>query len=188
MVTDYLEGALPPEQHRLVEEHLADCPPCRLYLQQIEADHPRAAHRRAGRSQSGRLAAAAYGLSRTGLTACRLRRDAPTPTVTPFRRFGSDVSRLAGGISRVGPAHDRRTGASGSHRRVGTPSRRRAPRTRSRTGASSPIRPAQGSEPTGGSTAPTATPRPVATCWIVEDSVLASVIGRARGRRTASEL
>jgi len=36
MVTDYLEGALPSEQHRLVEEHLADCPPCRLHLQQIE--------------------------------------------------------------------------------------------------------------------------------------------------------
>jgi predicted anti-sigma-YlaC factor YlaD len=36
MVTDYVEGALSPEQHRLVEEHLADCEPCRRYLQQIE--------------------------------------------------------------------------------------------------------------------------------------------------------
>jgi predicted anti-sigma-YlaC factor YlaD len=36
LVTDYLEGALSPENHHLVEEHLADCPACRLYVQQIE--------------------------------------------------------------------------------------------------------------------------------------------------------
>jgi predicted anti-sigma-YlaC factor YlaD len=36
-VTDYLEGALPDETRRLVEEHLADCPPCRLYMDQIRS-------------------------------------------------------------------------------------------------------------------------------------------------------
>jgi predicted anti-sigma-YlaC factor YlaD len=35
-VTDYLEGALGSERQRLFEEHLADCPPCTLYLQQIQ--------------------------------------------------------------------------------------------------------------------------------------------------------
>lgn len=34
-VTDYLEQALPEETHRLVDEHLADCPPCRRYIDQI---------------------------------------------------------------------------------------------------------------------------------------------------------
>jgi predicted anti-sigma-YlaC factor YlaD len=34
-VTDYLEDALPAETRRLIDEHLADCPPCRRYLDQI---------------------------------------------------------------------------------------------------------------------------------------------------------
>ncbi len=34
-VTDYLEGALDAERHRLFVEHLADCPHCVLYLEQI---------------------------------------------------------------------------------------------------------------------------------------------------------
>ncbi len=35
LVTDYLEGVLPaPEQARL-EDHLADCPGCRAYLEQM---------------------------------------------------------------------------------------------------------------------------------------------------------
>lgn len=34
-VTDYLEGALPDETRQLVDQHLADCPPCQRYLDQI---------------------------------------------------------------------------------------------------------------------------------------------------------
>ena len=34
-VTDYLEGELGDEARRLVDEHLADCPPCQRYLDQI---------------------------------------------------------------------------------------------------------------------------------------------------------
>jgi anti-sigma factor RsiW len=35
MVTDYLEDALEPDQRLLFEEHLADCPPCTRYVEQI---------------------------------------------------------------------------------------------------------------------------------------------------------
>lgn len=35
LVTDYLEGALPPELHAAADRHLADCPHCREYLQQM---------------------------------------------------------------------------------------------------------------------------------------------------------
>ena len=35
LVTDYLEGALPPADHRRFEAHLADCPHCTEYLAQI---------------------------------------------------------------------------------------------------------------------------------------------------------
>jgi anti-sigma factor RsiW len=35
MVTDYLEGALDPERARLFEEHLAECPSCDRYVEQI---------------------------------------------------------------------------------------------------------------------------------------------------------
>jgi anti-sigma factor RsiW len=35
MVTDYLEGALPPRLHKAVTEHLAACPQCREYLEQM---------------------------------------------------------------------------------------------------------------------------------------------------------
>jgi predicted anti-sigma-YlaC factor YlaD len=35
MVTDYLEGVMSAEQQRLVDEHLADCPPCTQYFEQI---------------------------------------------------------------------------------------------------------------------------------------------------------
>jgi anti-sigma factor RsiW len=36
MVTQYLDDALDADQRRSFEEHLADCPPCRLYLEQME--------------------------------------------------------------------------------------------------------------------------------------------------------
>jgi anti-sigma factor RsiW len=36
MVTDYLEGVLEPDQRQLFEEHLADCPPCSRYVEQIQ--------------------------------------------------------------------------------------------------------------------------------------------------------
>ncbi len=35
MVTDYLENALPPADHRRLEHHLADCPHCTEYLAQM---------------------------------------------------------------------------------------------------------------------------------------------------------
>ncbi|MGH9225964.1 MAG: anti-sigma factor family protein [Acidimicrobiales bacterium] len=35
MVTDYLEGALPPRLQQAAERHLADCPHCREYLEQM---------------------------------------------------------------------------------------------------------------------------------------------------------
>lgn len=34
-MTDYLEGALSPRDHRRVEAHLADCPHCSEYLSQM---------------------------------------------------------------------------------------------------------------------------------------------------------
>ena len=36
LVTDYLEGALPPERTRDVEEHLSDCVDCLRYLDQMQ--------------------------------------------------------------------------------------------------------------------------------------------------------
>jgi anti-sigma factor RsiW len=35
LVTEHLEGALPPDLERAVEEHLALCDPCVEYLEQI---------------------------------------------------------------------------------------------------------------------------------------------------------
>lgn len=35
LVTDYFEGALPLEERRRFEEHIAVCPPCRAHLQQM---------------------------------------------------------------------------------------------------------------------------------------------------------
>ncbi len=35
MVTDYLEGALPRALHEAADRHLADCPHCREYLEQM---------------------------------------------------------------------------------------------------------------------------------------------------------
>ncbi len=35
LVTDYLEGALPPSQRARFESHLDDCDDCPLYLDQI---------------------------------------------------------------------------------------------------------------------------------------------------------
>jgi predicted anti-sigma-YlaC factor YlaD len=35
LVTDYLEGVLPPAERRRFEEHLAGCQGCRDYLQQM---------------------------------------------------------------------------------------------------------------------------------------------------------
>jgi anti-sigma factor RsiW len=35
MVTDYLEGVLPPRLQAAVARHLADCPHCREYLEQM---------------------------------------------------------------------------------------------------------------------------------------------------------
>src|SRR5436309_16090479 len=38
VVTDYLEGALPPAEVARFEEHLADCPHCRVYLAQMRLE------------------------------------------------------------------------------------------------------------------------------------------------------
>ena len=35
LVTDYLEGALPPEERAAFEQHLAACDGCGIYLQQM---------------------------------------------------------------------------------------------------------------------------------------------------------
>ena len=35
LVSDYLDGELDPETRRRVSEHLALCPPCRLYVEQV---------------------------------------------------------------------------------------------------------------------------------------------------------
>ncbi len=35
MITDYIEDAFPHDQRRVIEEHLADCPPCKRYVDQI---------------------------------------------------------------------------------------------------------------------------------------------------------
>ena len=35
LVTDYLEGALSPDDHRTVEEHLAGCDGCTTYVDQM---------------------------------------------------------------------------------------------------------------------------------------------------------
>lgn len=37
LLTDYLEGVLPPDEVAAVEAHLALCPPCRAYLEQMRA-------------------------------------------------------------------------------------------------------------------------------------------------------
>jgi anti-sigma factor RsiW len=37
LVTDYLEGALPPEQRARLDEHLALCDGCTAYLEQMQA-------------------------------------------------------------------------------------------------------------------------------------------------------
>lgn len=37
VITDYLEGALPPEDRARLEAHLAECAPCRRYLDQFRA-------------------------------------------------------------------------------------------------------------------------------------------------------
>ncbi len=35
LVTDYIEGALPPAEVARFDTHLADCPHCRVYLDQM---------------------------------------------------------------------------------------------------------------------------------------------------------
>ena len=35
LLTDYLEGAVPPDEAAAVEAHLAQCPGCRRYLDQM---------------------------------------------------------------------------------------------------------------------------------------------------------
>ena len=37
LVTDYLEGALAPEEHARFEAHLAECPGCDRYVEQMRA-------------------------------------------------------------------------------------------------------------------------------------------------------
>lgn len=37
LVTEYFEGALPQDDRRRFERHLAACPPCRVYILQLRA-------------------------------------------------------------------------------------------------------------------------------------------------------
>ena len=50
LVSDYLEGELDPETSRRVEAHLALCPPCLVYVEQV-----RDTARRLGRLPAGGL-------------------------------------------------------------------------------------------------------------------------------------
>ncbi|HEX8034897.1 MAG TPA: zf-HC2 domain-containing protein [Ktedonobacterales bacterium] len=36
LVTAYRDGALSPVEHQRFEEHVADCPPCERYVEQID--------------------------------------------------------------------------------------------------------------------------------------------------------
>jgi anti-sigma factor RsiW len=51
VLTDYLEGALPAQDVRRLEAHLADCPPCQTYIEQM-----RLTLRAVGRLSSDELA------------------------------------------------------------------------------------------------------------------------------------
>ncbi len=35
LITDFIEGHLPPEEHARLEYHLAQCEPCNAYLEQM---------------------------------------------------------------------------------------------------------------------------------------------------------
>lgn len=37
LLTEYLEGVLPDDEVAAIEAHLALCPPCRVYLEQMRA-------------------------------------------------------------------------------------------------------------------------------------------------------
>jgi anti-sigma factor RsiW len=37
LVTEYFEGTLPPEDRERFETHVADCPGCEIYLEQMRA-------------------------------------------------------------------------------------------------------------------------------------------------------
>jgi anti-sigma factor RsiW len=37
LLTDYLEGVLPPDEVAAVDAHLEKCPPCQIYLAQMRA-------------------------------------------------------------------------------------------------------------------------------------------------------
>jgi anti-sigma factor RsiW len=37
LVTDYFEGALAPEERERFDTHVADCPGCEIYLEQMRA-------------------------------------------------------------------------------------------------------------------------------------------------------
>jgi predicted anti-sigma-YlaC factor YlaD len=54
LVTDYLDGALPPEARARFDEHLGECPGCRDYLEQM-----RVTVRLSGRLAEERVAPAA---------------------------------------------------------------------------------------------------------------------------------
>ena len=55
-ITDYLEGALPAEERAALDEHLAVCPDCRTYLEQM-----RQTIRLAGRITEASIPAAGRG-------------------------------------------------------------------------------------------------------------------------------
>ena len=35
LITDFIEGQMPPEEHARLEYHLAQCEPCNAYLEQM---------------------------------------------------------------------------------------------------------------------------------------------------------
>jgi anti-sigma factor RsiW len=66
LVTDYLEGAMPAAQRRRFESHLAACPDCTIYVDQL-----RALHDRLGRLEPADLSASAERELRRAFSAWR---------------------------------------------------------------------------------------------------------------------
>lgn len=56
LVTDYLEGALPPTDAARVEAHLASCPHCTEYIRQMRATVHALGHLPAAAISAGALA------------------------------------------------------------------------------------------------------------------------------------
>ena len=107
IVTDYLEGALPAAEALRLERHLATCPGCTEYLEQLRAiagslerRHRRLLPARAARRSDRRLPPACA-------TAERVRN-------APHSRRNREVTARTDKRTRTASSHSGRRGASGS--------------------------------------------------------------------------